>query len=163
MSTTLAAAFRGAFQITLTDDTGPYTLPPINVSQTLANGTSANQADLVHVKRYSVTAASPISIDLNGALLMPNGDTANFAKMKWIVIVNKSSSGTLLVGGGSNPFTSWMTGTTPVRKVGPGAAELILNPSAGGLAVTASTADKIQVDADTGTVAFDLLLVGTSA
>lgn len=163
MATTLSAALRGNIQITLTDDLGKYTLPPIDFSDTLTNGTGADQADVVHVNRYSVTSGTPITLDLNGSLKMPNLANANFARMKWLIFINRDATNSLLIGGGSNPFTTWMSGTTPVRKVGPLGAEVVLNPSAVAFAVTASTADIIQIDASAGTVAFDVVLVGASA
>jgi hypothetical protein len=148
--------------LTITDVSSPISY---SYNKTITNGTTAGLADLIHIHRGSVVASgTPSTYDLSGALETIYGDACVFARLCGIIVVNQHATSILSVGAGSNPFVSWMGGTTPVRKVGPGGIDLNYNPSTAAWAVTADTGDILQVATDAGTsVPFDLILIGRSA
>lgn len=131
----------------------------------LASGTGAQQADLVHIDHISIAASGNTTKDLSGSLVDPLGNTCVFAKIKAILVkASAANSNNVVVGAGSNPFTGPLGGTTPTVSVPPGGQFLISAPK-DGWAVTADTADILKF-ANSGSgsaVEMDLVIIGCSA
>lgn len=131
----------------------------------LASGTGAQQADLVHIDHISIAASGNTTKDLSGSLLDPLGNACVFAKIKAILVKAAASNvNDVVVGAGSTPFIGPLGGTTPTVSVPPGGQFLVSAP-AGGWAVTADTADVLKfANSSSGSaVEFDLVLIGCSA
>lgn len=118
----------------------------------LANGTLANQADLVFFDERSVNASSNDDIDLTGVLTTALGASFAAAKIVTIVVINKQKDGTanvsnLTIGGGSNPFLGFLGGTTPtIGPIPPGGFFAIGSPALAGVgSVTGGSADILRV------------------
>ena len=128
-------------------------------------GTAASQADVVWSGSGSVASGSPATVDLRGSLAsVLTGDATNFVEVVGFMIRNKSTTTAqyLEIGGGSNAFSSWAGGPGDAVRVGPGGALYISSPI-DGYATTAGTADVLKIEAATGTIAYDIVIVGRSA
>ncbi len=145
-----------------------------SVSFTL--GTGSTQCDLLFHDRRIVAASGTDSIDLNGALQDAFQDDVDFAKIKAIVIVNRSDEDC------SNPNHS---ATDAQIKVAPGSSNGFDGPfvggSSGGVNIDAGSAVSFTsttgwtVTADTGDILeitnndsedeamYDIYILGTSA
>lgn len=148
----------------LTDSSGRYT-PAVQFQSALTAASTANGGvDLVYAKRRTIASSgSPDTIDLAGVLFGPSGDAVNFVELVGAVFVNHSTAQILTIGAGSNPFTPWMSGTTPAMKLGKSGVLVNFNP-VDGWTVTASTGDIITVTTDGGTnVEYSVFLFGRSA
>lgn len=135
------------------------------ISDSLANGTGLDQADQFYMVSGTVAAGTPVDIDLAGSLSNAFGSTVTFARLKGIVIQNKTTTaGAILqVGAGSNPITSpWLASGDGVN-VGPDGVFMLWNPSAAGYAVTATSADILRLTSASGTISYELYLIGASA
>lgn len=120
--------------------------------------TTPNQADTVYAYSGSVVAASDVTIDLRGsAILQPDGTAAVFVHVDAYYIANTTASGsaTLTVGGGSN---SALAALKPLR---PGDFHQYASVN-GGFATTAATGDLLLLSSSSGTVTYDLIIVGRS-
>lgn len=87
-------------------------------------------------------ATTTESHDLAGGVTNRLGEVMTFTKIKGIFLWHRGTSGTLTIGGGSNPFIGHGTGTVVLRA---GGKFLWLDETAGGGAVTAATGDLLQV------------------
>lgn len=126
-----------------------------NVSVTGGN-TTAGYADRLYVPAaQSIVAASPLSIDLSGSLVQPDGSACVFVRVKGIYIKNTSTTGYLTIGGGSNPLAG-VTGFA-----GPGGVFLCTHDD--GMTVIAATGDILKITASAGTVVAEIVVWGTSA
>lgn len=139
----------------------------LEVTDELASGTAVDQADLIFHDRRTLTASANDDIDLAGSLVDAFGDTLTFAKIKGILIRNRSTTvGDILnIGGGSANFINWIAAAGDIVKLGPGGVFLLWNPSTAGYAVTATTADILRITEAGGanSVDYDIVLIGTSA
>jgi len=136
----------------------------------IANGTSAGQNDLVYAASRTVASSgSPDTIDLSGSLTMLDGTACVFARVTMLYIEHKGTATSddaniLTVGGGSNQFSTWLGGTTGIKvRNNPGRFFLEAGDSTA-YAVTASTADILQVATAAGTnVPYIVIICGRSA
>ena len=141
--------------------------------QSFVNGTIAGAADLSYLAERTIAASSNDDIDLAGVLLTGLGQTITLAKLKTLFILNRPRDASeaanvsdLTIGGATNPFLGFLSGTAP--KIGPikpggflllGAADL-----AGIGAVTAATADMLRVaNGSGGTAKYVIGMIGSSA
>jgi hypothetical protein len=133
--------------------------------QTLADGTAADKADRVYIARGTVAdSGTPTDIDFSGSLLNPLGDAVVLVEIVTLYIRNRHATSILSVGADAAPITSFMGGTAPVIKVRPGGFICLHAPDATAYALTATTADILQIATDAGTsVPFDIVVVGRSA
>ena len=129
----------------------------------LANGTGANQANLVYSASGSL-AATTLDLDLNGSLTTTVTGAVNFDKITAIVVRNKATTTgyTLKVGAGSNPIAACWIAAGDGATIGAGGC-LVLTAPVDGFAVTAGTADILRLDSGANTVAYEVLLIGRSA
>lgn len=164
----LSAEIRAKFsavQLGSNDQGGPEFRPSIEALLQFTNGTGADQADLLFTDTRTVGASSNDDIDLAGVLASAFGATLTIAEMAAILIVNKSTTQTLTIGGGSNPWISWLIATGDGIKIPPRGVFLLASPDAAGLGtVTAATADILRVANGSGSSAdFDIAILARSA
>lgn len=124
----------------------------IEAALSFSDGTTANKFDQLYVAERTVASATNDDIDLAGVITDAFGATITAAELVGIVLVNKSKAGVanttaLTIGGGTNPFVGFLTGTTPaITKVGPGAVFAFISPDATGLGtITAGTGDILRI------------------
>ena len=163
LATTLTLLLRGNYnkEFDLQDASNNLAL---NVGDTLATGTGANQADVLWHDTRTLTATSE-DLDLAGSLTDAFGDTVTFVKVKGILIHNKSTTATeiLAVGGAaSNQLINWVANNSDIVNIGPDGVLLLWSP-VDGYAVTASTGDLLKIDSGSDTITYDIVIIGTSA
>lgn len=125
----------------LVDALGSYS-PGISLPNlALDNGTGSNQASVVYAKSVTVADSStPSTFDLSGSLLQPNGSAAVFTKGKLIFYYCPDTNTVdVSIGGGTNPFTTYMSGTTPKDIIQPGGLVLRYAPITGYAIANGST------------------------
>ncbi len=131
---------------------------------TLANGTAAEQANMMWTDTRTISASSTDDLDLYGGLTNAFGDTINFAAIKGIFIFASAENiNNLLIGGdASNPLVNYVASGTDIVVVKPGGFFALYDPSAGGYGVTTSTADILQIaNSSSGTsVDYDIIVLG---
>lgn len=145
--------------------------PILDLTQTLADGTLANQADLIYAAQRSVTTGANDDIDLAGVLTDAFGVTITFAELVGILLLNKPITGAanttdLTIGLGSNPFLGFLGGTTPtIGPIKPGGAFMLFAGDAAGIGtVTAATADILRIANSAGaTNNYQIGIIGRSA
>lgn len=164
----MSTALTGALQVNSNASlvTGFGTLQPaIPVNQSYSQGTGNNQFDQVYFGDLSVVnSGTPKDLDLiGGGLTQPDGSAFAPVKIVEMIIVNKDATQTLTIGGGSNPWVSWLGGTTPTVVIPP-SGHLSISAPLGGWAVTAGSADILRISTGAGTnVPFTIALKGRSA
>jgi len=152
-------SFSGSFTKAL-DLTTPTEVLNISKSQTLANGTGANQANQIWSDTRSV-AAAPENLDLAAVLVDAFGDTLTFTKVKMLMVHNKSTTpGEDLTLSGNFVDNDMLGGADSTIVLGPGGICLLTSP-VDGFTVTATTGDILTVDPGAATIAYDVLIVGT--
>lgn len=139
---------------------------PMEFQQLFDNGTAAGQANRVLVGQAIITNnATPITIDLSAATITdPMGEPATMAKVCLVVMVNRDPVNGVTVGGGTNPFSAWLAGTTPTQDL-PALDGMLLrsNFTAAAWACGAG-AQNIRLLANAGTnVKVDYMILGRNA
>ncbi len=130
----------------------------------LATGTGASQQDLVWSDATSVASGVPNDHDLAGSLTSElDGTTITMVTVTEIWIENKSTTTgeQLQIGGDANAVPIFGAAADYII-VGPGGCFLWKDPI-DGITVTAGTGDILQVDASTGTISYNIRIVGQSA
>ena len=135
----------------------------LKVTDSLANGTAANQANLVWYDTRTLAATSE-QIDLAGGEREAFADVATFTNIRTLLIRNKQTTTglTLTIGGGTtNPISTIFgsTATNCTETIGPDGWTHKHNP-VDGFAVTGGSADTLKLDAGTNTVVFDIIVIG---
>ena len=161
---TVKAGLRGTHTSAL--DLGTASFPvDIQASVSLANGTGANQADLLWSDTRTVTASSTDSLDLAGSLTNAFGATVTFARIKAVMV--KAASGNTnnvnVTRPASNGVPLFLAASDGIP-VKPGGAFIWVAPDATGVAVTGGTGDLLDiVNSGAGTsVTYDIVIVGAS-
>lgn len=163
LSTRLTLVLEALFRDTLDLDIVKYDLS-MDKGNTLADGTGANQADVLWTDTRTLTETSE-ELDLAGSLTNAIGVTATFVKVKVLVMHNKSTTSTenLTIGGAAaNQFATWVGNSSDKLVIGPDGLLLLWNPI-DGYTVTADTGDKLKIDAGSDTITYDIAIIGTSA
>lgn len=152
---------------------GPDFTPVVELILQLANGTAANQADILFVDERTVASATNDDLDLAGVLSNAFGQTITAAEVVAMVIINKSrtvgaaaNTTNLTIGVGTNPLVGYLGGTTPtVGPLRPGGVFLMASPDAAGIAtVTAGTGDILRVANSSGASAtYQIAILARSA
>lgn len=132
----------------------------------LASGTGAGQADMIWSDTVTITASGTQAVDLAGSLAGPLGGTLTFAKIKMVVVaaVTGNTNNVNVVRDGTNGVPLFLAAGDGIP-VKPGGLFVWFDPSAGGVTVTASTGDLLNlVNSGAGTsVTADVVIVGASA
>jgi len=161
--TNLDLTLRGDFQSALDLVTVKAPLS-LSKSDELTNGTGAvDTADMVWSDTRTLATTSE-NLDLAGSLTNAFGATMTFARIKSILIHNKSTTvgQTITVGGAaSNPFLLFAD-STDKYVIGPNGIFLIWEPSAAAKVVTAATGDILKIESS-ASITYDIVIVGSSA
>jgi len=167
----MADALTTALQLVLsardvkdTDLTDAIDQLTLDKGDTLAAGTSTDQADVIFHDTRSLAATSE-DLDLAGTLLDTYGNTATFATIKGLLIHNKNTTTahTLAIGGAAaSTMDNIFASTTDILNIGPNGLLLLWNPT-DGYDVTSATADLLKIDGGANTVTYDIVVIGTSA
>lgn len=135
-------------------------------SGSLASGTGANQADRIFSDTRTIAASGTDDLDMAGTLTDPIGTVISLARVKLIAVyAYAANTNNVIMGGGTNPITTIMGGTTPTLIIRPGGMVLLTAPDATAYAVTAATADILRF-ANSGagtTVTYDVVIIGSTA
>lgn len=138
---------------------------PISVS--LADGTGADQAEIVWHDRRTLAAAGVDNLDLAGGLVDAFGNTLAFTSLKALVLKNRgtASDDVLDIGGHATAALSSPFGAANDKlKLGPDGLLLLWNPSAAGYSVTAGTADILRIENTGGnSLDYDIVMIGTDS
>jgi hypothetical protein len=138
----------------------------LNYSQTytLTNGTSSNQANMFWADTRTLTASSSDDLDVAGGLTNAFGDTITFTKLKGIIVfAAAANTNNVLIGGDAASIATLTGNINDVIVVRPGGFFAVCAPDATGYAVTATTADILQIANSAGStsVTYDIILIGT--
>lgn len=138
-------------------------IDPISKDYTfnVGNGTGAGQGNMIWHDQRSV-GTSGEDLDLAGGLTNAFGSTVTFTAVKGILVyASPANSGNVIVSRpASNGLVLFAAASDALAGLTPGGIFLFTDPSAAGLAVTASSGDLLNVDASTGTVTYDVWIWG---
>lgn len=144
-------------------------------NDTLADGTGADQANQVYQDLATLAADQIVSYDLAGGLTDEFGGTVTFTKIKTIMLLNTSTTASVLAigggtgGNGTNAFDTWCRSQAGAGAgdgservlVGPGGVFLLYRPDVTGYAVTAGTGDILIIEEESTLAAsYELTLIG---
>lgn len=131
----------------------------------LLNGIGYDQADLAFFDTRTLGGSSE-TLDLVGGFADAFGTTVSPAKIKAVIIANRSQSLTLGVkSAASNGWTGMSAGSTDAMSIRPASSQsygYLVWWSPQGTAITAGTGDSITITGTSGQV-YDILVIGTSA
>lgn len=167
----MAATFSGNVKLSLagilTNDNDLSTVTQAfnySKSYNIANGTGANQANMIWADTRTIAASGTDDLDLYGGLTNAFGTAINFTSIKGIIIVaDSANTNDVLVGGdGAAAFVNWVSDATDKIVVKPNGMFAIMNTNANGYAVTNTTADVLQIaNSSSGTsVTYDVIIFG---
>lgn len=154
--------------LTGTDDFGipSHTIGTSN-DVTFTDGAGVNQVNQVWADAArSINASTSDDLDLSGVLTNKLGQTVSFVRVKGIYVRFLTSTATFVlnVGGGSNPFINYLTGTTPVVVIRAGGTFCLIGPDATGYAVTAGTGDILRINnPNAAAITYDIIIVGATS
>lgn len=129
-------------------------------SDTIANGTAGDTADLLYLAAPTITASGTLNLDLSGSLTTPFGDTITMVRVKTVFIkfATDNAATSITVGNGTNPWQGWFGATTHTEKVFAQGVMLHHRPDSTGWLVTAGTGDVLKIVNDDASNAADLLI-----
>ena len=131
-----------------------------------ANGVETDQADALWHDRRTLLAGASDDLDLASGLTNSLGESLSFAKLKGLFLRNLTLTPDEIIdlGGGSNPFESWLGAGGDAIHVGPGGVLLVWNPATAGYPVAAGTADILRVtNAGASPLDYEVILIGTTS
>ena len=134
------------------------------VDFTLTAGTGANQADSVYTASSTITTGATLSLDLKGSMVDAFGAAFTPTKLRLVYISSRSANTTnlTLFGNAASPLILSVATTTTTLT--PGDTFMVTRRATGGIAVTAATADIVDIVNGAGASAIvDIVLVGTSS
>lgn len=129
----------------------------------LTNGTGANQLQTLHFRSYSSSTA--VVIDLaDGDSPTDPSETVALPEVVAIIVKNRSTTTGqyLSIGAGTEPIASCWGTAGDVGRCGPGGLFVLSSP-VDGFSTTDNVADKITITPATGTIAFDVMVLGRAA
>jgi hypothetical protein len=136
----------------------------LSVAHALATGTGASQADKLWSDQRTLAPSAADALDLAGGITDALGATVTLVRVKGLLICNDSTSETLTVGAGANPWITWLNASGDAVKVAPGGTLLLVAPDATAYAVTAGTGDTLTVTNSGGAATiYRIVVVGASA
>lgn len=147
-------------------DLGTVSFPfALTSALSLANGTAANQADMVWTDTRTLAASTGEDLDLAGVLTDAVGATMTFATIKAVMITAASGNTNNVVV--SRPAANGVVlfeAASDAIAVKPGGVFIWACPGTG-VAVTAATGDLLHVEnSAAGTsVDYSIIIIGTSA
>lgn len=134
-----------------------------SISLSFADGTAANQANVLWSDSRTLTATSE-DLDLAGVLASVYGVTVALARVKGLYIKNTHATASLTIGGASsNAWATLFGDATDKLVIPPGGFVLLAAPLATGYTVTAGTGDKLKIDSGASTIIYRIALLGCNA
>jgi hypothetical protein len=139
----------------------------INKSWAISSGTVLDKADQMYSYYQSITGSSSVTLDLT-SLADAFGDVVNFARVKAIIVVNKSTANSITVGNATNPFEGWISAagtiTIPASTATNESWFAFSTPNATAFAVTAGSADELEITNDGATASIvEVMIIGATA
>ena len=142
---------------------------PMNFKQenAFAEGNGLNQAEDVFSDQRTITASSTDSLDLSGGLTNIYGVSLTFTKIKAIIIKaavgNTNDVGVLAPA--ANGLADIFGAVGDKVLIRPGGTLCLIAPTAAGYAVTAATADLLDIVNEAGgtSVIYDIIIVGATS
>ena len=159
----LALSLTGSYAKQVDIDTAVKTIS-ISKSLSLTNGQGDNQGDLLWYDSRQVSSGVPEDLDLAGSLSDLYGQTLTLVELVMLIIHNKSTTAAeqLQIGGDANAVPIFGA-TADYLLLGAGGFLVYTAPYDGTITVTAGTGDILQVAAASGTIDYDIVVVGRSA
>jgi hypothetical protein len=162
----LAAKLRFYFNATIegsNDIKKPVFEPAMEKILTYADGVGGGQFDRAFFDTRQTSGND--DLDLAGGLTDAFGAAITFAEIVGLIIIAKSTNpANLLVGGGTNPWVAPWGASGDIIKVPPNGMLALFSHDASGLgAVVAGTGDILRIAAASGTVDYDIGIIGRSA
>lgn len=136
-----------------------------NNTQEFTFGTAANQIDQEFHDKRTLAAQTNEDLDFSGDLTNSLGGVVTFSKIKAIIIVNKSSAADLEISPAAvNGCDLWFGDASDKFTLMPGGLFLITEPATG-WAITADTADLLNISNPTAgeSLDYDIVILGLSA
>lgn len=136
----------------------------IDKGDSLADGTGAvDTGDLMWSDTRTLATTSE-NLDLAGSLTNAFGATVTFARVKAVLIHNKSTTvgQTVTIGGAASNQFLLFTDASDKYTLGPNGVFLIWEPSAAGKVVTAGTGDSLKIETS-ASITYDIVIIGSSA
>lgn len=137
----------------------------ISKTLNLANGTGADQANMIWSDQRTLAASATEDLDLAASLTDAFGASITFTRIKGIyVFAAAANTNNVEVGGAaSNGFDTWVGAAGDHVEVRPGGIMFVYAPDATAYVVTAGTGDLLTItNAAGGTaVTYDIALIGT--
>lgn len=134
-----------------------------SISQAFSDGAGMNQAEQVFAQTAQLAASAVDSIDLAGGVSNALGQALTFTKIKAIVVeAAVDNQGTISIGGNANALSSIFGDPADTLVLKPGSAFVLTGPDAAGYAVTATTADVLDITNDDGvnTADYTITVIG---
>lgn len=149
----------GAYASSLDLGNASYSLAE-TYTHRFANGTAEDQAQIIFTDTRST--AGNDDLDLAGGVIDAFGNTLTFTNVKVLCVkaADANTTNVILGAEGTNEFSSFLGTDADTVTIPPGGMFLITNPGATGFVVTAGTGDKLRVAAASGTVEYDIIVVG---
>ncbi len=128
----------------------------------LLDGTGAGKASKSFFGSRTISASATDGLDLAGVLTDALGAALTFTKIKMIAIKAASTNtGNLTLGGGTAACNTMFGASTDKVVIKPGGLFVIAAEDANGYAVTATTADMINVvNLVAATASYDIVIIG---
>lgn len=165
MSLDTSISFRIAATLTSALDLATLSVPlDKTYSDTLSDGTGANQATKIFHDTRTLAASGTETLDLAGSLTDATGQTLTFAKIKVVFFraADGNTNSVQVTRPASNGVALFMAAGDGISLL-PGGKFVWWSPNATGVTVTAGTGDLITVTNSAGStgVTYDVIIIGT--
>lgn len=131
--------------------------------QSFADGTGADQAQVMFSDTRSLAGSTNESLDLAGGLAHALGGSITFSAAKLLIVkAAEGNTGNIRVGAGvTNAFQGWFGASAIGCLVPPGGILVLMDPGATGETVTGGTGDLLRIENLGGsTNSYDIIIAG---
>jgi hypothetical protein len=152
----IQASLTSALDLSTARDPLAYTL-----AQAISDGAGADQSNQCWHDTRTLVASANDDLDLAGVLVNAFGATVTFARVKFLFVRNKTTSGApITVGPAPAQGVANFLGTSDRLPIGAWMCMGLFDAT--GWAITAGTADKIRIGNTSGslTATYDIIVVG---
>ena len=132
----------------------------------LTDGAGLNKAENFFSDTRSIAASTTDSLDLSGALTNVYGVSLTFTKIKAIILKAATTNGSTLqmTAPVTNGLAALFAAKGDALMIKPGGIVAVIAPDAAGYAVTATSADLLDIINDDssspGTASYDIIIIG---
>lgn len=139
----------------------------LSVTTSYANGTGANQVDLIYAKQIALVASTPQTLDLT-SLTDLSGASINFARVRVLdlQVVTTTSGDNVTLGDAASNAWAAIWGATGTHTVMAGSRFVFNDPTSTGAgvgAVVSGTSKSLKIDPGSANVTINLIIAGCSA